>query len=556
MNSHSKSFLRFKLLALVVIASAALSMACGSGATPAIQPSATPKPLAAPTVAPRATAAPAPTAAPTATVATVTKPAYGGVLRAAEPLTMNTLNPHLGADFREQIMFLAIFDSLVEVDENYKVIRGLAESWDISSDGLSITFHMQKGLKFQDGSNLDAQAVKWNIEKMADPSYGARLLSTVSASLNKVEAPDSNTLVVRMKKPYRPLLGNMTLAWFRMMSPTAWEKFGKDVAYNPVGSGAFKFKEWVPGDHITLERFDGNWEQGRPYLDGVKFTNASDPTVQLAMLRTGEVDFVRDVAASNLPLVNRNPSLQVAPLDSGYWWGLIMDVTLAPWNNKPLRQAIAYALDRQTIVQTYLDGHGRPDYTIGVKWYEDPKYKPYDYDPQKAKEKLAEAGYSKGITFEYWCNAQADELKLCEIVQATLANVGISTKLVMIAPSDYWANWLKPVHIQRFGLYRYIPRPDPDFVLYQMLHCDGSVARAVSYCNREASAIVEQAAATYDPAVAGPLYIKAQEIVFGQDVPYASMFNHITYGAMNKRVKNFSWIPDTFPRFKNVWLEK
>ncbi len=551
------------MMALVVVGVAvvsALAIGCTSAESTPTATFSTPKPSASPSV-PTSTAVPAPnppTATripPTATQPTVAKPVYGGTLRYVDALGVKTLDPIHRQDTSEQNLTFAIFDSLVEVDENFNVVPNLAQSWEFSANGKDVKFHLQKGVKFQDGSDFNAQAVKWNFQKIVDTSFGSRMRSSIQPYVDNVEVVDNGTIIVHLNRPYRPLMGNMTVSDFRIISPSAWEKYGMDnFGKNPAGTGPFKLKEWVVGDHITLERFDNYRETDKPYLDAIKFQNAADRTVQLAMLRTGETDFIRRIDPSDIPLVRNNPNLRVEPRNLGRWWGLIMDTSRDPWKNKALRQAIAYAVDRKTIADKYLGGYGHVAYILGLGWYGDSNYKIYEYNLQKAREKLVEAGYPNGVTFDYWCQGLDTEMRLCEMVQAMLADVKITAKIVTVPAADYWTDWLKGKLF--FGLYRWAPRPDPDYVLRQMLHSTGETAKAMHYGNSEVDKLIDEAVGIYDQSKAASLYLRAQKTVFEGDVPYVTMATDDQIAAMSKRVQNWVWIPDGFARLGFIWLEK
>ncbi len=548
---HSR---RFGLLVAVLIALVGMSLACGAKVNP------TPTPLpklptaTAVLTAPTAAATAKPVATPTVAPNVTQKIQYGGTLRTVQVLGMKSLDPLRIVDWTERLTSYLLYDSVVETNENFEIIPSLASSWDFSADGKTITFHLQKGVKFHDGTDFNSQAVKWVLEKIMDPDFGARLKNNFKPYVERIEAPDSETVTLRLVNPYRPLLGHMALADFRIISPTAWNKYGVDgFGKNPTGTGSFRLQKWEPASSLVVVRNDGYWEKGKPYLDAVAFQNVADKGVQLAMLRTGETDFIQMIDPSQVALLKNNPNVVVEPRVTKRWWSFLINTKADPFTSKAIRQAVAYSLDRKTLVDIWLDGWGEPAYMAGVGWYDDPNYRIYEFDLAKAKQKLTESGNPNGFSFVYSCEANDVEVRLCELTQAMLAKVGIQAKISLVPSSDYWADVSKGKF--NFAELRYVPRPDPDFVLRDILHSKGGYTKVTGYSNPEVDKLIDEAAGTYDVAKSGPMYIKAQKMLF-EDVPYVTLFNNSQIAAMSGKVKGFRWIPDTFTRYRDFRLEK
>lgn len=552
--SKSQS-LRNGIVAAVLTLVFIFSLACTAEQPAASTPLPTARP--APTATQAATATPTATVAPTPTSpATVTKPAYGGTLRVAIPLGFQTLSPFHGVDYREQLANFAIYNSLVEADENFNIMPSLGQSWDISGDGKAVTFYLQKGVKFQDGTDVNAEAVKWNFDRVLDPQWGANTMRNLfGPNVSKVEAKDPYTVTVYLNRPYRPFLGALSMAYFRIISPTAWEKLGKDgFSRNPVGSGPFKLKDWVVGSSVTLGKNGNYWEPGKPYLDAIKFIDAPDKIIRTALLRTGEADLLDEVEGREVDLLKTSPNVKLVTHESGRWIAIGIDSKKKPWDSLALRQAATYAIDKQKIVDTWLEGKGRVGYTLGVGWYATPPdYKPYQYNLQKAKEKLVEAGYAQGLTVDYQCRSIDVELQLCEMVQSMLGQIGIKTNIVPVI----MANWYIEREADRisFGYIGAFPRPDPDVQLRSNLHSSGNYAKKIGLKNPEVDKLLDEAIGIYDTAKAGALYIKAQQLAF-DEAKDITLFHPTVYAGLNKKVQNFVWIPDTLVRLRDIWIEK
>ncbi len=542
------------VLAIALLGVIALALACAGKEAPTAVPTATPttSPAATPTQASRPTS---PTAASTSTTSApaVVKPLYGGTLRQAINLSMKSLDPFHNVDWREQQVEFLIYDSLVRADSNFNVIPDLARSWDYSADGKSITFRLVQGAKFHDGSEFNADVVQKNFAKLLDPAWNSTTRADFAPAVDNVKVVDSSTVVINLKQAWRPFISNMTSAKFGMISIASQEKYGDNYPRNPSGTGPFKLKEWAPGDRIILVKNDSYREAGKPYLDSIVFLNVPDASVQLAMLRTGDAELVDEVLATSLPLLQNNPKIKVMPFQTRNWWSMLFKVDTDPFTNKALRQAVAYALDRQKIVDVYLAGQGSPAYANGASWYNDPSYEPYKYDAQKAKTKLAEAGFPNGVTIPYWCDAADVEQRLCELVQSILSNVNIKADIITVPSSDYYTNINTAK--TKFGKMAYFPRPDPDYVMRSTLHSTGFRTKVLGYKNAEVDKLVDDAAATYDTAKAGQMYVQAQKIVFDEAV-YTGLYYPKTFAAMSSKVQNFQWWLDTLLRLKDVWIEK
>ncbi len=230
-------------------------------------------------------------------------PATGGTLVYATNLDANTLDPHFSAQFSERYALYLIYNNLVGYDVDFNIIPELAESWDFSEDGTVITFNLHEGVVFHDGTPCDAEAIKWNIERVLDPEVNSPLSSQLSEAIASVDALDAVTVQVNLSKPWRPILATLGERPGFIVSPTAAQELGDQFALNPVGSGPFKFVEWAPDGFIALERFEDYWEDGKPYLDRIEIRHVPETQVQLTQIRTGEAHIIDGVDPTLLETV-------------------------------------------------------------------------------------------------------------------------------------------------------------------------------------------------------------------------------------------------------------
>ena len=565
MSKGNKRYPALGILAGFIALLMAASLACASeepSATPAApaQPAAPAAPIVAPAVvATLVPGAPTPVPAqptptrvlPTATPVVVSQINYGGTLRYTYAGNIDTLDAHHYIQIGAYGPVHIIYSNLVYRQGDDSVGPDIAKSWDFSADGKTITFHLQQGVKFQDGSPLNAQAVQWNFDRISDPEEISPRRAELEPAFDRAEAIDDNTVVLYLNQPFRPLLATLSdrVGW--LVSPTAVAKYGEDFGAKPVGSGPFKLKEWRPGQRVILERNDDYWIADKPYMDAIRFDAINDGTVQLAMLRTGEIDII-GINAKDLPLVENNPIVKTVSKDTYSWSGFNINPTIAPFDNRLLRQAIAQAIDRDQIVEFVRFGAGRPAYTpIQGAWANNPDIKPLPYDPQAARQKLASAGYANGITIPLACRSTSSSLQSCEIYQAMLKEVGINAEIKPLPSSDYWGpfGFIKSVGLGPNGFNQ---RPDPHIIIQWIFHSDGyfNLKRMV---NPEVNRLIEDASATYDLAKARQLYSQ-MAVKVAEDAWWTFHTYSKIYVAMNKRVFNHTVYTDNFPRLRDIWI--
>jgi len=467
------------------------------------------------------------------------------------------MDPNFSNEFIGRFAYYAIYNNLVKYAPDFSLTPELAKSWDVSPDGKAITFHLEEGVKFQDGTDFGAEAVKWNFEYLTDPKTESKLRSTLANDVTSVEVVDKNTVIYHLNNPFRPLLSFLGERSGFMLSPAAVQKWGGgrdgDYAKNPSGTGAFKLSAWVPELKFVLERNDNYWEGGKPYLDRISFLPASDNSVRLAMIRTGEADIMDGVRSQDRPILERNPDVKVVEHEGGRYRGLRLSVDTEPWSNMALRHAIGFAIDRQALVDSYYAGAGRPAFSPeGAGWAYNPDIKILYYDPQKAREKLIEAGYPNGITFNYWCSSTASSIQLCETIQAMLAEVDINVDIVLVPASDYFRKQVaRETH---FNNTSFAPRADPHGRLHRVYYSTGA-SNVTGYNNPELDRLLDEAATIYDVAKAKELYDQIQRIIV-EDATKVYTIHANEYAALSSKVQNFAWIPDLILRFRDLWLEQ
>ena len=482
-------------------------------------------------------------------------PARGGTLRIGWIPAAKTLDPHYSVEFSERYVCYMVFNTLVALDKGFNVVPELARAWQVSPDGKRVTFQLQRGVKFHDGTDFNAEAVKWNIERILDPQNKSPQRAPLEPAIASVTVVDPNTVAIDLKKPFAPLLAALAERPGFIVSPTAAKQMGQDFGQRPVGTGPFKFVEWVRDSQVTLERFPDYWEKGKPHLDRVIFRVVPDPTVRLTMVRTGEVDIATDVDAKDIPGIRNEASLRISEMKpAARWTALQWRVDEPPFNNKALRQAIALAIDRNEIRDVLLRGFGeaaRGPVSPGL-WWSDPAFQGIQLDLELAKKKLAEAGHPNGFRAKFVVENTPQWIRQTELLQAQLQKINVSLDVEPVNPADAYSrivqkktNWTHT---------RWAQRADPNGLLYILFHSKGN-ANTTGYSNPKVDELLDQASAIYEVERRRPLYYQADRLIT-DDVPYVFLNYTAEFAVMGRKVQNWSWIPDLIPRFRDLWLEK
>ena len=558
----------FLMMALASVL--AVSLACSSAeptATPAAAP--TPTQKAAPTTAPAAV----PTATPTRIVQTAAPAVIqarhgpvdgaqrGGNVRYGGLTDVKSMDPIFIGNNPERPIHHVLYNQIVKFEPDFSLSPELAKSWDISADGKSVTFKLQEGVKFQDGTDFNADAVKWNFDRLLNPDYESVRRAVWAPLIDSISVVDKNTVTFKLKAPSRPFISFFgdALNGAGIVSPTAVQKYGGkrggDYGRNPVGTGAFKLKEWSLDDKLIMVPFENYWEKGLPYLDQLTILFVPDRTVQVAMLRTGELDIQDALTANEVTILQRNPNLKIADYASCRIVGLRFSTDRPPWDNKALRQALAYDMDQKALIDTLAGGKGRQGHAPegDCFWWSNATLSVYDYDLTKAKAKMAEAGYPNGIEVDFWASATTDDMQASETYQAMFARVGIRTKITTVPPQDFFPNVrARKIHM---GTMNYVPRPDPDGRLTTLFHSQGQ-SQLTGYKNADLDKLLEKAAATYDRSESKKLYDQIQQILVAEVPGIIVSYFPTEFTAMSLKVQNYVDIPDRMLRLRYLWMKQ
>ncbi len=451
-------------------AGVSLVAACGAPAAPVL----TPAPPAAPTTAAAVptSAAPAPTAAPAAaapvpttaptvpatavvaatpnpTVATTVTPKTGGTLIWGIGSDIASLDGHLLTSTNYETVFRA-YDRLTALDGQGQPQPQLAESWELSSDAKQLKLSLRQGVQFHTGRELTSDDVKWNILRVRDPKVASGSFVGQSGWFSTMDTPDKYTVIATFDAP-RPAVFDF-FQLLNMVDPVTMQ--GPDAATKSIGTGPFELVEWSQGDHITFSRNKNYWQSGRPYLDGIQTPIIKDPTAMIAQLESGAIDVADAPLIRDFNRLKSDPKYQgLVNTQDGQHFILAPNTTVAPFDNKLVRQALRFAIDRQRMNDIALLDVGVPKslpWLPGSPAYDEAKSNANGFDLDKAAALLNQAGVS-GFEMDLLPLVIFPEIDTyVQIYQSDLAKIGIAANIVHL---DF-ATWLDQVNnVKYHGMY-------------------------------------------------------------------------------------------------------
>jgi peptide/nickel transport system substrate-binding protein len=489
-----------------------------------------------------------------AAAAAADPPRKGGTLRVGFYIEAQTMDPHLSGSKIDRQVYHNIYEPLVTLDTRLGVKPGLAESW-TQPDPKTLVFKLRRGVKFHDGTDFNAEAAKFNIERMKTEPKSVRKGEV--ANIDTVDVVDSHTIRVNLKKPDAALLATLTDRAGMMVSPKVVQERGAELGRNAkgAGTGPFEFVEWVRDSHLIIKRNDAYWnKQGGPYLDRVRYRPIPDDVVKLQSLQSGEIDVMDYVQPRDVAAVKADKNVVVVDVPSLADFAYQLNLTRPPFNNKALRQAVASALDLEQIVKgVWLNvGVAANGPIPPTSWAYDRSIAPIKRDLAKAKAKLAEGGQPNGFTFTMTTNNIPINVQEAEVMQAQLAEAGIVAKVKLVDSATLIADG----NNKNFEMisFQWSGRPDPDGNTYQFLRTTpGTSFNWSGISNPQIDALLDRTREISNQAERRKLYSELTKLL-QDELPMLFIIHPIEPKAFSPRVQNYEAIPDGMMRFKDVWM--
>lgn len=486
------------------------------------------------------------------------------------------LDPAVVTDGESGRVTVNIFDTLVEYEPDSTEVRGaLATDWNVSEDGTLWTFNLRRGVKFHDGADFNAAAVVANVERWMNKDhplnngkckYWSYMFNGYAPDsiVTKVEAAGDYQVLFTLREPYAPFIQNLAMFPFAIASPAALEEYGDNFFKNPVGTGPFKFLEWLGDDKITLAKNDAYWGEAAK-VDTLVFRSIPDDSVRFLELQAGSIDILDGVNLDDVAAARANDRFQVLPrpaMDVGY---LAMNTGKKPFNNKQVRRAVNHAVNKRAIIDSFFAGLAKPakNPLPPSLWGYNDNIEDYAYDPEKARELLAEAGYPDGFKTTLWYMPVSRAYmpqgqKIAEAVRADLAAVGIEAEIVSYDWSIYLEKAEKGEHNMILMGWTG-DNGDPDNFIYTLLDKDNAVRNSSSnyafYKNSQVHDLLIKAQRETDRNKRSALYKQAQEIIHA-DAPWAPLVHSTEPLVLMKYVRGYKPHPTGMEKLNTVSVQQ
>ena len=481
----------------------------------------------------------------------------------AEP---KSLDPQVVTSLNDFRILVNVYEGLVRFREGtLEPEPALSHRWEIDQGGRIYTFHLRRGVRFHDGTAFDAQAVKFNFERMLNEDHpfhhtGPFPLSFFFDSVEAVEVIDRHTVRLRLAEPFAPLLSNLAYPTGLMVSPAAVQRHGADYGRRPAGTGPFRFVQWEPRRRVILERSPDYWgEPARPRV--LVFRPLTDSMTRVAELMAGGIDMATELSPDNVALLRDHPGFRVHEQTGPHLWFLILNTRDGPFADRRVRQAFNYAVDKRALVEQVLQNTatvaaGPVPEAFG--WAYDEKTEPYPHDPERARSLLREAGVV-GLTVRLLAPTSGSGMlapvQMAAAIQGDLADIGVKVRIETYEWNTFLARINEGLAAPGDMAEMAWMTNDPDTLPYLALHSRAMPERggfnSGYYENPNVDALIEQARSRTDRDERGRLYRELQRLVH-REAPWVFVASWRQNVVTNHRLEGFALQPSFFLLLRNV----
>ncbi|WP_312073322.1 glutathione ABC transporter substrate-binding protein GsiB [Atlantibacter sp.] len=490
--------------------------------------------------------------------ASVSAALFAGSAFAAKDVTVavasnfTTLDPYDANDTLSQQVAKSFYQGLFGLDKDMKVKNVLAESYTVSDDGMVYTIKLREGVKFQDGSDFNASAVKVNLDRASNPDNKLKRYNLYK-NIASTEAVDPATVKITLKQPFSAFINILAHPASAMISPAALEKYGKEIGFHPVGTGPYTLETWNQTDFVKVKKNANYWQPGLPKLDTIAWRPVVDNNTRAAMLQTGEAQFAFPIPYEQAAVLQKNAKLDLVTTPSIMQRYISMNVTQKPFDNPKVREAINYAINRDALVKVAFAGFATPATGVvppAIAFSE--QFTPWPYDPAKARQLLKEAGYPNGFETTLWSSHNhSTAQKVLQFTQQQLAQVGVKVKLTAMDAGQRAAQvegkGQKESGVRMFYTGWSASTGEADWALSPLFASQNwppTLFNTAFYGNPEVDHDLAAALKTNDNAQKEALYKKAQETIW-KESPWVPLVVEKLVSAHSKTLTGFDMMPDT-----------
>jgi len=476
----------------------------------------------------------------------------------AEP---KSLDPHVATSLNDFRILVNLYEGLVRFRAGtLEPEPALASRWEVSDDGRRYTFHLRRDVRFHDGTVFDAEAVRFNFERLLNEDHpyhhtGPFPLAFFFDKIESLQVIDRYTVVFELAEPFAPLLANLAYPTGLMVSPAAVRRHGIGYGRQPAGTGPFRFVEWEPRRRVLLERNPEYWgELARPRV--LVFRPLVDPMTRVAELMAGGIDIVTELSPDNVALLRTDPRFRVHEETGPHLWFLILNTRSGPFRDRRVRQAVNYAINKRALVEKVLQGTA----TVAAgpvpkafRWAYDDRIEPYPHDPERARSLLHEAGLDDGVTLRLLAPASGSGMlspvQMAAAIQGDLAEVGLEVRI----ETYEWNTFLAKVNQGLAGQGDMAEMAwmtnDPDTLFYLALRSAAAPQHggfnSGYYANARVDTLIAQARRSSDRDARGRLYRRLQRLVH-DDAPWAFVASWRQNAVTTGRLRGFALQPSFF----------
>lgn len=470
----------------------------------------------------------------------------GGDIVVAISAEPDQLDPHKSTAYASFQVLENVYDTLVQPNEELEMEPALAESWETSEDQLTWTFKLQEGVTFHDGEDFTADDVVYSYERIIDEELSNAYRFE---SVKSVRAVDDNTVEITVKRPTPNLLA--LIGGFKGMAIVSEQnvKTG-DIGRNPVGTGPFMLEEYTSGDSITLTANEDYWG-GAPELSSVQYTFVSEPTVALANLQSGEVQWTDNLPPQQVETLESDDTVEIGIVPSNDYWYFATNQAREPFDDPRVRQALAYGIDREDITEAAKFGLATVNQTAipeTSQWYYD--YAPYSYDPDRAEQLLQEAGVEDLSIDLMVTNEYPETIQAAQVMASQYADIGVDLKI----RTEDFATWLDEQSKGNFDMFLlgWLGNIDPQDFYYGQHHSEGA-NNYQKYSNPEVDRLLDQAGEETDEAARKELYDQAVKIIV-DEASYTYLYNPDVVQGWAPELEGYTVRADRAIRFADASL--